>query len=61
MKLRDLDGRAAPVQPKLRIGQAWRNHGYGGVVTGSQEGTRHQKNLRFTDLGIQRLTRLQFG
>jgi hypothetical protein len=61
MKLRDFDGRAAFVQPKFRVGQTGRNHGYGAVVTEPQEGTRRQKNLRFTNLSIKRLTRLQFG
>jgi hypothetical protein len=61
MKLRNFDAGAALVQPKFRVGQAGRNHGHGAVVTESQEGARRQKNLGFTNLGIQRLTRPQFG
>src|SRR5713101_322501 len=61
MKLRNFDAGAALVQPKFRVGQAGRNHGHGAVVTESQEGARRQKNLRFTNLSIKRLTRLQFG
>ena len=61
MKLRDFDGRAALVQPKFRVGQTGRNHSYGAVVTESQESPRRQKNLRFTNLSVERLTRLQFG
>src|ERR1700737_2336033 len=60
MKLRDFDHRLALVQSKFRVGQAGRNHGYGAVVTESQEGARCQKNLRLTNLRIERLARLQF-
>jgi len=61
VKLRNFDGGAALVQPNFRVGQAGRNHGHRAVVTESQESTRRQKNLRFTNLSIQRLTRLQFS
>jgi hypothetical protein len=52
VKFSDFDRSAALVQPKFRVGQAGRNHGYGAVVTESQEGARRQKNLRFTNLGV---------
>src|SRR6267378_5115571 len=61
VKLRNFDGGATFVQPNFRVGQAGRNHGHGAVVTESQESTRRQKNLRFTNLSIQCLTRLQFS
>src|SRR5713226_6929669 len=61
MKLRDFDHRASLVQAKFHVGQARRNHGYGTVVTEPEESTRRQKNLRFANLSIERLTRLQSG
>src|SRR5260370_36558761 len=61
MKLGDFDGGAALVQAHFRVGQAGRNHGYGAVVTKPEEGARGQKNLRFANLSLERLTRLQFG
>jgi hypothetical protein len=46
---------------RLQFGRTYRlavgrNHGYGAVVTGSQKGTGRQKNFRFTNLSIQRLS-----
>src|SRR5260370_8349418 len=60
MKLGDFDGGAALVQGHFRVRQAGRNHGYGAIVTEPEKGARGQENLRFTNLSIERLTRLQF-
>src|SRR5260370_8232032 len=60
MKLGDFDGGTALVQAHFRVRQAGRNHGYGAVVTEPEKSARGQENLRFTNLSIERLTRLQF-
>src|SRR5260370_8000400 len=60
MKLGDFDGGRALVQSHFRVRQAGRNHGYGAVVTEPEKSAGGQENLRFTNLSIERLTRLQF-